>query len=438
MTDQDIANFVYINDNAVVSISSTNKNDEIKYVANLLRIFKQLQSHNRQYNISIMINNRELLMKSGILHFSNINLIIDNDSYDYKKEEFLKEDEKLEQLAGRVRDANLSPYEKYLAVYNIVKQFKPYKENKEEKDKARNLRYILDDNNEYIVCVGYAKLLTTLLNKVGIPSYNISVGVDTSYDAGFTKEDIPTDIVGHQRNIIKIDDDKYNIHGVFVADATWDNDIEYDLYNNSAMTFDRKKEAFRLETLNDVDLLLDFHDFNEFSRKVNFYLKRRIKKSFRSKYNDKIVYEFKDMYEKILKILSCLDYQKYSELYGKYNELVDKVIDNYNTSKYSGRGENISLKQIETVFNEFLTEYANYIIPLSNQAINKDTLLEALTNVKRQLGSYSEDELKDMSKKIVELNAKVDSKSFPYVYDANNPIPNYLEAREDVEKGRSK
>lgn len=431
LREQDIANFVYINENAVISIGSFNRNDEPKYVDNLLRIFKALQSHNRKYNIKVEINNRELLMQSGILDFSNINLVVSNDLYEYGKEEFLKEDEKLEQLVKPIREADLSPYEKYLAVYNVVKQFKPYKENEEDKEKSRYLRYILADSNEYIVCVGYAKLLTTLLNKVGIPAYNIGVGVDISYDKGVTQEEIPTDIAGHERNIVKIDDDKYNIHGVFVADATWDNDMEHDLYNNSAMTFDRKKEAFRLETLSDEDLLLDFHNFDDFSRKVNFYLKRKIEESFYTKYNDKIVYEFRNMYDDILKILCNLDYSKYSELYDKYNELVDKVIKGYSTSKYSVGGDKVSLKEVETVFNDFLTEYANYIIPLSNQAISNDTLLEALTNVKRQLGSYSEDELKDMAKRIEELNAKVDNKAFPYRYAPNSLIPNYLEARSD-------
>lgn len=107
---------------------------------------------------------------------------------------------------------------------------------------------------------------------------NISVGVDTSYDDGFTTEDKPTNIEGHQRNIIKNDDNKYNIHGIFIADATWDNHMKYDLYANASMTFDRKKEAERLEKLNDYDLLLDFHNFEEFTKKLNFFLKKRNKK----------------------------------------------------------------------------------------------------------------------------------------------------------------
>ena len=43
------------------------------------------------------------------------------------------------------------------------------------------------------------------------------------------------------------------------------------------MTFDRKKESKLLESLEDEDLLLDFHDMSDFSNKINFFLKRKCK-----------------------------------------------------------------------------------------------------------------------------------------------------------------
>ena len=187
LTDEEINNFNYINDNTIITIvESDYTKDEKTYFEKLIKIFKALSTHNRNYNIKINVKNRELLKQSNllILH-KNINLLINNDHYNYSKEEYLKEEDILEKLVKPIKESNLSPYEKYLAVYNIVKQFKPYKENEEDKNQSRDIRYIL--NNEYMVCVGYAKLLKTLLDKVGIPSIRISVGVDTSYDDGFTK-----------------------------------------------------------------------------------------------------------------------------------------------------------------------------------------------------------------------------------------------------------
>ena len=90
-----------------------------------------------------------------------------------------------------------------------------------ELDKSRALRYILD--NEYMVCVGYAKLLVELLDKVGIDATLLSVEVDTSYDDGFTLDEKIVEASGHKRAIISIDDNKYNLHGLYISDPTWDN-----------------------------------------------------------------------------------------------------------------------------------------------------------------------------------------------------------------------
>lgn len=241
ISKEEIENFIYLDKECQITINLQNKNDEKKYINSLIRIFNILKKHNRRYNIIIKINNRELLKQSGILNIDNINLLIENDLHKYPKKEYLKEEEQLEKLIEPIKKANLSPFEKYLAVYNIVKQFKPYKENNDDKDQSRYLRYIL--NNDYMVCVGYAKLLQTLLNKVEIPCVYYSVEVDTSYDFGFTKEEIATHLESHARNIIKINDPKYNINGIYIADATWDNYMENDFYYNASMTFDRKKRS---------------------------------------------------------------------------------------------------------------------------------------------------------------------------------------------------
>ena len=422
LTNEEIENFIYINDDTIITIKteySASRFNEQEYLNNLIRICNILKTHNKKYNLKIDINNRELLKQSGILNTPNINFTINNDLYEYKQEEYLKEEEQLDKLIEPIKNSNLSPYEKYLAVYNIVKQFKPYKENNENKEESRYLRYIL--NNEYIVCVGFSKLLTTLLDKAGIPAMNISVGVDTSYDDGFTMEDKPTNIEGHQRNIIKIDDDKYNIHGIFIADPTWDNSKEYDLYQNSAMTFDRKKEAKRLETLNDYDLLLDFHNFEEFTKKLNFFLKKQVRNPFRKEkpYQEKLINAYKQAYSKIMEILSKLDYPKFLEFHNKYNDKLDKY--------------DITLKEIEDICSDFLTEYATYILPLSNQKIDKSTLLEAAVNARQSINDKNK-EKEEIKKEIESINNQVAEFKFPYTYNPNETRDNYLESANTSKK----
>lgn len=414
LSNQEIENFIHIKDDTIINIpnKSLTSFNEQDYLSNLQKICNILKTHHKKYNLKININNRELLKQSAILDTPNINFTIENESYEYQQDEYLQEEEQLDKLIEPIKNANLSPYEKYLAVYNIVKNFKPYKENKNNKYESRYLRYIL--NNEYIVCVGFANLLTTLLNKINIPAMNIGVGIDTSYDSGFTLEDKPTEIAGHQRNIIKIDDEKYNIHGIFLADATWDNSMKQDIYKNSNMTFDQKKEAKRLETLTDYDLLLDFHNFEEFKEKLNFYLKKDIRENpfTKKSYQEKLITAYQNTYKKIMEILSNLDYPKFTEFYNKYQE-----ITNYD----------ITLKEIEEISSKFLTEYATYILPLTNKKISKATLFEAAVNTRIALNKNLNKE--ETKKQIVEQNDKLENTVFPYHYDPNASIDHYFEAK---------
>lgn len=406
ISENEIENFIYLNPECIITIYAINNEDELSYLSNLKKIFNILKNHNKKYNILITIENREQLKQTNILNIDNINLTIENDNYGYTKEKYLKEEEQLDKLIEPIKKANLSPYEKYLAVYNIVKQFKPYKENHQNLDSSRYLRYIL--NNEYMVCVGYSNLLKVLLDKVGIPCIKQSVSVDISYDNGFTAEEIETNTSGHARNIIKIDDPKYNIHGIYIADATWDNDMELDLYYNASMTFDRKKEARRLEVLTSEDLLLDFHNFEEFQQKLDYYLKKEYKHQ-RETYEENSINSLKQAYNKayneILTLLSTLDYPKYLELYNKYDQQIKDNEKNF--------------KQLENIYSEFLTDYASYIIPLSNQKIEKETLLQAAINTKTSLNSYQKEELEKLKNNIKSTYDEYEDKVFPYEYDHN-------------------
>ena len=430
ITNEELKELINIKDNRQIRIDYPIDKDinERIYLNELIRIFNILNNHKKTYNIEIKIKNRELLNKSNLLNYQNINLTIYNDYHTYTKEEYLSEEKQLDNLISSIKNANLSPYEKYLAVYNIVKQFKPYKENHEDKDKSRYLKYIL--NNEYIVCVGYSKLLTTLLNKLNIQSMEITADIDSSiYNDNL--ENIPTKLEGHQRNIVKIDDDKYNIHGIYIVDPTWDNNMNKDLYNNSTSTFDKRKEYKKLEKLTNEDLLLDFHNFNEFLEKINYYLKKSIYKKDKFFINDehilvRIIKAYYEIYEDIMNLLYNLDYSKYQELYNKYNNQILDTENIYREIRYN-QNNDISIKEIEDIFSNFLTDYATYIIPLSNQNINLETTLICASNIKKEIDKYNEEELKHWTNQTLDDNIEQQTKSFPYKYNHNDKRLNYLD-----------
>ncbi|MBQ2873500.1 MAG: hypothetical protein IJE89_05835 [Bacilli bacterium] len=393
--------------------------DEPESYKKILEIFKILETHNRKYNIEIEVNNREYFRKSTILeHSSNINLTIFNDLYRYTKEKYLEEEKVLEELIFPIRNSSLSPYEKYLAVYNIVKQYNVYNEDPINSSESRYLRYIL--KGDYIVCVGFSHLLETLLDKVSIPCMTLSAVVKEYYD---TEDGVFYICGGHQRNVVKIDDDKYNIHGIYVVDSTWDNDIELDLYNHANMTFDRTKELENLEVLKKEDFLLDFHDFDEYNHKINFYLKRKIKE-INLKINDleKIIYAYEDICREIMKILYRLDYNKWKEFLQKYEKIFKGV-------EYKEKKESSHFSEFETIYKEFLTEYGHYIINLSNNKISQEVTYDAAKIVKEVIEQYSDEEMIEWELQVKEINDFKEQDNFPYIYDYSQKRKNYLRVR---------
>lgn len=116
-----------------------------------------------------------------------------------------------------IMSSDLSPFEQLIFAYDIMKTF-TYNEGDNSID-SRCVPNIIRTGS--IVCVGYSKMLEMIINELGIKSVSLVVA--------------PTkDEAGHQRVAVKLDDDKYDIHGLFAVDATWDrgND-ELSLVENS-------------------------------------------------------------------------------------------------------------------------------------------------------------------------------------------------------------
>lgn len=171
------------------------------------------------------------------------------------------------------------------------------------------------------------------------------------------------------------------------------------------MTFDRKKEARRLEFLNNFDILLDFHNFEEFQNKINFYLKRKINEKRYYSENDNIQIAYMQLYSEILKVLMDIDYKEYS-----------KYLQNYS----------LDLSSLEKISSDMLTEYANYIIPITNNTVSFETILNAAKVVKEKINNYSNEQINEWLKETIARNEEVDTYTLPYLYDPQNKKEGYL------------
>ena len=167
---------------------------------------------------------------------------------DYSLEQLLKTDKALDKFINHINDPSLSPLEKYLIIYTYLAN-KKYKREDDENEfyKPRDIISIM--NSDYIVCEGYGNLMQYLCQNVGITCIPevINVGNNTSNK--------------HMNNLVYIDDEKYDVHGLYYSDVTWDNVGSNDGKKEYAFCLIPMSDVKRINAPIDVaPFFLMFHD----------------------------------------------------------------------------------------------------------------------------------------------------------------------------------
>ena len=101
----------------------------------------------------------------------------------------------------------LSPLEKYTLAYSLVSN-RLYTKSQSTQG-SRNVISVL--TGDEIVCAGFASALAALCTKIGVPC---------TYRGCIVQDKTGTE--NHANCLVRIEDTKYNVHGVFNADPTWD------------------------------------------------------------------------------------------------------------------------------------------------------------------------------------------------------------------------
>ncbi len=210
---------------------------------------------------------------------------------------------------GNVKE--LSPLEKYLAVYRIVTNFSHYidEDIDHDEDEPRALYQLINPEKLRIVCVGYANLMLDLLRKVGI---NDCVEVKI-IALGEGKSNVPN----HSRVSVYLKDDKYNIEGIFMADPTWDS-VDESSYGDNYRPNDlpiihallSKEEALTVDVREisnpDIDLMLT-RFIEKICEKMNEKKERITKEECEALFNKPISKEL------LAQALLCVDYFSYKD-----------------------------------------------------------------------------------------------------------------------------
>lgn len=241
-----------------------------------------------------------------------------------------------------LNDYDLSPVEKLAFGYDIMKTFEYKEATNEDVFESREPYKIIKTGN--IVCVGYTNMLAAILKGTEGISF-------TDFSVSCYKEDDKTLSGYHSRGLVKVDDDKYDIHGVYVVDPTWDS---YKKNGNKRLGNDYTA----------IDLYTYFLISPEDYKKVFPH--------------DSVPNFFKKDYEYLNLNMNNLD---------SYNELSDKDFTDKDLFTFN-------FKELfdSSVSNESKLKY------LRGRKVNKSTIMEIIKNTRLAEGFSKENVDKEMDK----------------------------------------
>lgn len=384
ITKEDLENLKYLqNKNTKIFIEEENMDDAIL-------ISERLHELGKENHVIITIKNKELVT-SKIL--SNHNLLKENIdiSLNFSTvpiKEYLRFEKMLYQMIEGSK--NLSPFERYIYAYNVVKQYKEYRENGHYPRAARNLYDILE--NEFMVCIGYNHLLEDLLTKSEIKSLPRLLEVDISYDKEDENEVISSKKAEHSRSYVYINDPKYGIDGFYITDPTWDNNLEKDLYNHLLLTGEEENDTRRYNFIptsipNFSIELMNIQSLEEFYQKINFYLDRNG--------NSKIT--LKDILTRLMENLEKLSPEFIETLKKQYPELeeINKKWDNE---------------------EEILCEIGEFLLTKVNKPISGENIMLAISEVYQKSYHLEGAALQNKLQETREVNKQEQYIQFPKRY----------------------
>ena len=412
-----------MNESSRISLFNPLTEDEIKYFKmlkggtiyfeyydykNILDSIEKLESINPNFKYLVIVNtdsknlfNRELFNRSQI---SN-KIEVKSGFINMKIEKYLSYEKYLYELIKPA--TSLSPYEKFLYAYNITKNYKQYNEVSEDEDKFKSRTlYKLLDNDEYMVCVGYANMLHDLLTKLGIESTTYGVGVDVGFDSVDVLSEYSDEAIskygGHSRLIVNLVDSKYGINGIYQSDPTWDNVIGEDSYVYSLMTFNEAHLAKRYLYQDKSEYSLLFStNLEEFYKNVNRYMDRLI-----NNYNYAI--KFTEEKAKLRVVSDLLDIIKKLDS-SFFNSLVNKYPD-------------IDKKDIIAItknYIDFLYDVGKYIVSKVNNPVTISQIKPCINLLYSKFYGLNEEDTKKAVDRTIEYNEKRMSKCFPITYKIN-------------------
>lgn len=163
-------------------------------------------------------------------------------------DEFIEMRATIDYYLDLIKSYALSPFEQTIFVYDIIKSLK-YDEDKSNTNNSRYLHNIVKTGK--IVCYGYTTFVVQLLTELGISANECSIYCSNSFQEDYHSIHPEQIDLNHSRTLVKLDDNKYNIHGLFCEDPTFDSSPKdsINLYNYFLLSYNEYTEIFPRDTL---------------------------------------------------------------------------------------------------------------------------------------------------------------------------------------------
>lgn len=214
--------------------------DSISFVADKeIKDYIDKNSILKKYNMHLN-GNHTVDSKSGnelyslFGEYENVYLFFDGNKTERHIKEYKSTIDAIDDIVQTINKYNLSPLEKIMYAYDLVRDRVYTKESENESNiVSRDLSSVLFGDK--IVCAGYVAIFNAVLKNLGI----------SVMDYIITRKD--NNKKGHIRSLVYVNDKKYNVNGIFLFDPTWDSKkYEGDKsYLTSYKFFCKSKDEFR-------------------------------------------------------------------------------------------------------------------------------------------------------------------------------------------------
>ena len=217
----------------------------IDYISNLIRISKELDlpfglfisgtsyyDENPVNNIPLLFTDEIIeqfeMINNYLIESTGLELRFSEEAYSFDNswslEDIITANDSVNMMVDYINKKKLTPFEAIAFIHKLVCSTFEYNEASEESSNARSLVGILCTDE--IVCVGFAIYVKAVCNKL-----NMDGLICENYTCFIEKENDMCDELkelglksgeAHMQNLIRIDDEKYDVRGSYVLDTCWD------------------------------------------------------------------------------------------------------------------------------------------------------------------------------------------------------------------------